>query len=294
MARTSGQDVNKKLQQRSKNVPAQNFNDMMKAELARVFPAIKSVVPKHMTPERMARIALTTISRTPALAECTPASIIGAVMNCAILGLEPNLIGHAYLVPFHNGKTGRKEAQFQIGYKGLIDLVRRSGNVSSIYAHEVCQKDEFDYCYGLKKDLNHKPAEGDRGLVTHYYACYHLKDGAYDFVVMTRAEVEAYRDKYSKAAKFGPWVDNFDEMAKKTLIRRLVKYMPISIEVAEHISRDDAVLRPRANDGLESADIFDAEYATEAEATDVEAEVAEEEKGASPQTTHQATQGKLL
>lgn len=269
MARTNGSDVQQALQRQASNAPAvSNFNDMMKSELAKVFPAIKSVVPKHMTPERMARIALTTISRTPALAECTPASIIGAVMNCAILGLEPNLIGHAYLVPFYNSKTGRKEAQFQIGYKGLIDLVRRSGNVSSIYAHEVCQRDEFDYCYGLKKDLQHKPAEGDRGQVTHYYACYHLKDGAYDFVVMTKAEVEAYRDKYSKAAKFGPWVDNFDEMAKKTLIRRLVKYMPISIEVAEQLSRDDAVLKPRANDGMESTDIFDAEYVTATEVAD--------------------------
>lgn len=262
MAQTSGKDIRNQLQQRGQNAPdvALSFNDMMKQELKKVFPAIKSVVPSHMTPERMARIALTTISRTPALAECSPASIVGAVMNCAILGLEPNLIGHAYLVPFYNSKTRCKEAQFVIGYKGYIDLVRRTGDVSSIYAHEVCQKDEFDYCYGLKKDLHHKPAEGERGPVTHYYACYHLKDGAYDFVVMTRDEVEAHRDKYSKAKQFGPWVDNFDEMAKKTCIRRLIKFMPISIEVAEQLAKDEAVLKPKRDNGIESTDIFDVDY----------------------------------
>lgn len=262
MAQTSGKDIRNQLQQRGQNAPAAalSFNDMMKQELKKAFPAIKSVVPNHMTPERMARIALTTISRTPALAECTPASIIGAVMNCAILGLEPNLIGHAYLVPFYNNKTKSREAQFVIGYKGYIDLVRRTGDVSSIYAHEVCQKDEFEYWYGLKKDLKHKPSEGNRGDVTHYYACYHLKDGAYDFVVMTRAEVEAHRDKYSKAKQFGPWVDNFDEMAKKTCIRKLIKFMPISIEVAEQLAKDEAVLTPRKDNGIESSDIFDVEF----------------------------------
>jgi len=260
MATTPGRDLTSKLQGQTPAPVGSDFNSVMKAEMAKAFKAISSVVPSHVTPERMARVALTTISRTPALAECTPASIIGAVMNCAVMGLEPNLIGHAYIVPFWNNKTKRKEAQFIIGYRGFIDLVRRTGDVSNIYAHEVHRKDEFDYRYGLKKDLLHKPAEGDRGEVTHYYACYHLKDGASDFVVMTRREVEQHRDKYSKAKDAGPWVDNFDEMAKKTCLRKLIKFVPISIEIQEHIATDEAVLKPKKDDGLESTNIFDVEY----------------------------------
>ena len=287
MATPTGKDLTNRLQNQTVAPVGNNFNDVMRAEMAKSFKAIKAVVPSHVTPERMARIALTTISRTPDLAKCTPASIIGAVMNCAVMGLEPNLIGHAYLVPFYNKKIGAKEAQFVIGYKGLIDLVRRTGDVSNIYAHEVCEQDKFDYCYGLKKDLFHKPAEGDRGNVTHYYACYHLKDGASDFVVMTKAEVAAHRDKYSKAASFGPWVENFDEMAKKTCIRRLVKFMPISIEIQEHIATDEAVLKPKKEDGLDSDDIFDVEYAV---VSDEPTPPAAEQKAATSEVKNGKTQ----
>lgn len=261
MATTTGRDLTSKLQGQPSAAVGADFNAVMRAEMAKAFKAIKSVVPSHVTPERMARIALTTISRTPQLAECTPASIIGAVMNCAVMGLEPNLVGHAYIVPFWNNAIKRKEAAFVIGYKGLLELVRRTGDVSNIYAHEVCEKDAFDYCYGLKKDLFHKPAEGERGEVTHYYACYHLRDGASDFIVMTKRDVEQHRDKYSKAKAAGPWLENFDEMGKKTCIRKLVKYMPIAIEIQEHIATDEAVLKPKKEDGLESGNIFDVEYA---------------------------------
>ena len=143
MAKINGDDVQNKLQNRTEKPGG--FNALMQAELKKVFPAIKTIVPRHMTPERLARMALTTISCTPKLAQCTPASLVGAVMNCAVLGLEPNLMGHAYLVPYWNNKQRSYECQFQIGYKGYLELIRRTGEVSQVYARKVYENDLFVY-----------------------------------------------------------------------------------------------------------------------------------------------------
>lgn len=279
------------------NTKFENFNSIIKKELADNFPAIKSLVPKHMTPERLARITLTAISRTPKLTECTPPSIVGAVMNCATLGLEPNLIGHAYLVPFYNNKTGTMECQFQIGYKGQIDLIRRTGDVAKIYAETVYENDLFVYIKGEDKRLVHVPfdmlhlldnfvpdqngsfmdlmiAEAideiksrnpkDQGKTVRHYAAYRLKDGSFDFTTMTIDQSLQHANKFSKS-KYngkltGPWVDHFDSMCKKTCIKEMAKYMPISIEVQEKLALDEAVLKPKKDNGIESDNIFDVDY----------------------------------
>ncbi|MCM3144327.1 recombinase RecT [Brevibacillus sp. MER 51] len=274
---------------------AENFNAVIKKELADNFQAIKSLVPKHMTPERLARITLTAISRTPLLAECTPASIVGAVMNCATLGLEPNLIGHAYLVPYKN-KQGFWECQFQIGYKGQIDLIRRTGDVSKIYAETVYENDLFIYLKGEDKRLLHVPFDmlhlfenfvpnkddfmdimmaqaigiiksrgaNDQGNPVRYYSAYKLKDGAFDFVTMTAEQCQKHAMKHSSAKKegrlVGPWKDHFESMCKKTCIKEMAKYMPISIEVQEKLATDEAVLKLRKDNGIESDNIFDVDY----------------------------------
>ena len=278
---------------------AENFNAVIKKELADNFQAIKSIVPKHMTPERLARITLTAISRNPKLAECTSASIVGAVMNCATLGLEPNLIGHAYLVPFKNNKTNQMECQFQIGYKGYIDLIRRTGDVSKIYAETVYENDLFIYVKGEDKRMLHIPFDQlhllenytprkdgsfldfmleaalndikkrnpkDQGKPVRYYSAYRLKDGSFDFVTMTREQVLAHAKRFSKnkdrqtGELTGIWVDHFDAMAKKTCIKEMVKFMPISIEIQEKLSTDEAVLRLRKDNGIESDSIFDIDF----------------------------------
>lgn len=252
----------------------QSFQKVITSELAKQFQAMKSLVPKHVTPERLARVGLQALSRNPKLMECTPESIIGAIMNCATMGLEPNLIGHAYLVPFWNNKTKKMEAQFQIGYKGYIDLVRRTGEVSRIYAYEVRENDEFSYELGVNATLTHKPLmKGDRGDVIAYYSVYHLKDGGYGFHVMSKDEAMQHAMRFSKSQKdgklFGPWQDNFDEMAKKTAIRMMIKYMPISIEsqeiqnIMEGISRDEKVVTVKKdNTGVTDETFFDSQYMT--------------------------------
>ena len=210
-------------------------------------PAIAQAIPKHMTPERLLRIATTSIRTNPKLKVCTPESLLGAVMQCAQLGLEPSILGHAYLIPYQNklrdsnGKEIGKvdECQFQIGYKGLIELARRTGQISSIMAHAVHEKDVFEYEYGINEKLRHVPAEGERGGVLKFYAYAKFKDGGYSFIVMSRRDIEIHRDKFSKAKTYGPWKDHFDEMAKKTVLKALMKYMPISVEFAKAVEQDE-------------------------------------------------------
>lgn len=204
------------------------------AYLKKMEPEFAKALPAHMTAERLARVALTTIRTTPKLLECTIPSLMGAVVQAAQLGLEPGLIGHCYIIPYG------KEAQFIIGYKGMIDLARRSGQIQNIYAHAVYEADHFEYELGLHPKLEHKPASGRRGAMTYVYAVAHFKDGGYQFEVMDMEEIERRRQR-SKASKNGPWVTDFEEMAKKTVIRHMWKYLPISIEIQQQAAQDEIV-----------------------------------------------------
>lgn len=208
-------------------------------------PKIKAqmalALPKHLNADRMARIALTEIRKVPALAQCNQESFLGAIMQCAQLGLEPGgVLGHAYLLPFGNGKAkdGLSNVQLIIGYRGMIDLARRSGQIISISAHTVHEHDTFSYQLGLDPDIKHIPTDSDRGAVTHVYAVAKLKDGGVQFEVMSRHDVEQVR-KQSKASTNGPWVTHWDEMAKKTVCRRLFKWLPVSIEMQTAVAVDE-------------------------------------------------------
>lgn len=205
--------------------------NLKKAEIAKM-------LPQKMNAERLLKVAQIAATTTPALAECDIASLVGAIGQCAQMGLEPNtVLGHAYLVPFN---TKRKDAQGKerwvksvqviIGYKGLIDLARRSGQIVSIAAHEVCENDHFELVYGLDEKLNHTPAIAERGEVIGFYAVAKLKDGGHCFEFMSRYQInEIMANSQSKGA-YGPWKDNFVEMGRKTAIRRLSKYLPLSVE----------------------------------------------------------------
>lgn len=272
-------DKNKKLN------PEDQFKTIVIKGLTDSFKAIQSVIPKHITPERLCRIGLQAISRTPKLMQCAPETVVGAIMNCAAMGLEPNLIGHAYLVPFWNGKTQKYECQFQIGYRGYIELFRRTGIVQRIAAHEVYENDEFDYELGVNDTLKHKPLlNGDRGQVIGYYAVYHLKDGGYGFHFMTKQQILDHATRFSASKNkqgelVGPWIDNFDEMAKKTCIRAMSKYMPISIEnqtLAEGMSNDERVVEVKKDQtGLTNDCFFDSSYGTSENGQTIDMETGE-------------------
>lgn len=196
-------------------------------------------LPKTMTAERLTRIVMTECRKTPTLMNCNQESFFGAVLQCAQLGLEPgSALGHCYLVPFGNGKAkdGRPNCQLIIGYRGMIDLARRSGQIVSINAYCVHEKDEFTYELGLHPDIKHRPSPlADRGPVTYVYAVAVLKGGGVQFEVMSRAEIEAVRSQ----SKADPWVKHWEEMARKTTVRKLFKYLPVSIEAVRAMEVDE-------------------------------------------------------
>ena len=226
----------------------QHLLEKMKGELAKA-------LPKHITAERISRIALTEVRKNPDLLECSVPSLLGAIMVSAQLGLEPGILGHAYLIPYYNSKTRSKEVQFQIGYKGMIDLVRRSGEVRSLDAHEVCENDEFEYEYGINPILRHKPSMEYRGKPYCYYAVATFKDGGYAFLVMGINDVENYRRR-SKSPDKGPWATDYDAMAKKTVIKQLCKCLPLSIEVMRGLVQDETTKK-------DHQDVLDAQDETD-------------------------------
>ena len=244
--------------------PQKTIQDLIK----QMEPEIKKALPRTITPERFTRIVLSALSATPQLAECTPRSFLGAMMTAAQLGLEPNTpLGQAYLIPYRN--KDQQEVQFQLGYKGLIDLAYRGGQVETIQAHTVYSNDEFEYEYGLEPKLVHKPAEGDRGNPVAYYAVFRTKSGGYSFEVMSMADVIKHRDQFSKAAArgFSPWATNFDEMAKKTVLKAALKYAPMSTETAQSLSADETIKTSISEDMYAAPDeTITAEFADEPQA----------------------------
>lgn len=207
------------------------------------------VAARHMNPERMMRIVANAIRTTPKLQQCEPMSFLGALMQCASLGLEPNtILGHAYLIPFDNRKKGVTEVQLIVGYKGLIDLARRSGHITSLSANIHYSDDElWVYEEGTEAQLRHRPGPQD-GEKLHAYAIAKFKDGGHAYVVLPWSKVMKIRDAsqgYQTAKRFGkladaPWVKHEDEMAKKTAIRALAKYLPLSVEFMDAMQVDEA------------------------------------------------------
>jgi len=196
-------------------------------------PQMLKALPKHITADRMARVALTELRKIPKLQLCDPTSFCGALMACAQLGLEPGgALGYIYLIPF------KREVQVILGYRGMIELARRSGQVVSLSAHEVFENDFFEFEYGLEEKLRHKPALGNRGPFIAVYAIAHLVGGGHQIEVMSKQDVDKIRTR-SKAASSGPWATDYEEMSKKTVLRKLFKYLPVSIEMQNATSLDE-------------------------------------------------------
>lgn len=213
--------------------------DSIQSLLKKMEPQMALCLPRHLSPSRLARIALTCLRQNPKLQQCDPTTFIASIMQAAQLGLEPGILGQCYLMPFYNSKTDSMECQFMPGYRGFIDLARRSGNIVSIVARVVYENDLFNYEFGLHEKLEHKPALDNKGNIIAFYAVAILKDGGHQFEIMSKNEVDKIRDTYSKSKNKGPWVDNYEEMAKKTLIRRLFKWLPSSPEMQKAAMLDE-------------------------------------------------------
>jgi recombination protein RecT len=210
--------------------------------LKAMMPTLTEALPKSsgLSAERLSRIALTTLKQNPKLLECTIESLLGAVLQSAQLGLEPNLLGSCYFIPYKN------TVSFQIGFKGLIDLVTRSGEVLTIVSNAVYEKDTFIEEYGKEEIFKHIPSrEQDRGKLKGFYAYAHLKNGGFKAEYMEIAEIEKIRNDYSISYRFDKsnsiWVKHFDQMAQKTVIKRLIKTLPISIEIQSAVATDETI-----------------------------------------------------
>ena len=230
----------------------QGYIQQMQGEISKALPSV-------ITAERFTRMVLSALSTTPQLANCTRESFLAAMMLAAQLGVEPNTpLGQAYLIPYKNNKKGVFEVQFQLGYKGLIDLAYRSGEVKSIQAQVVYENDEFTYAYGLEPQLVHRPAMANRGKATYVYAIFHTKEGGYGFQVMSIDDVESHAKRYSQASQssYSPWKTNFEEMARKTVLKAVLKYAPLRSDFARQIIVDETQRHDI------KADMLDVEYET--------------------------------
>jgi recombinase, phage RecT family len=211
--------------------PETKQNSSLRDMIMRNMDMFKMAVPKTVTPERMARIAMTAVTKNPKLALCSPSSFFGSLLTAAQLGLEVNTpLGQSYLIPY-NGKRGM-ECQFQLGYQGILDLAYRTGQFRRIKAVVVHAGDDFTYSYGLHAVLTHVPKM--IGTPTYVYALYELLNGGIDFEVWTWEQVIAHAKQYSQSfskADSG-WQTAPEEMAKKTVLKALLKYAPKAVEYA--------------------------------------------------------------
>lgn len=222
--------------------------DVFRGLLDKMKIQIEAGLPTHVDAARFFRVVCTTVQQNPDLLNCTRESLLGRLMQCAQLGLEPDgLLGHAYLVPFKVSRKVKRagqsekweerlECQLIIGYKGLIKLARQSGEVTGVDARVVYEKDYFVYEYGLDEKLVHRPymtqdPEDEKdtpGPMVAVYAIFRLKDG-HHFEVMSVPQIERIR-RASKSGGSPAWEDHYDEMAKKTVIRKTAKLSPASVE----------------------------------------------------------------
>lgn len=211
---------------------------------------LAAALPKHLTSDRFVRVLMTATIKTPKLLECTQASLFKSVYDCASMGLEPDG-RRAHLIPYENRRAGVVECQLIVDYKGLAELVMRSGLVSYLHADVVREGDTFDYSMGelqghvphfLRRDKD-KPSEP--GKVIAAYALARMKDGASKTEVMSYADVEAIRTR-SRAGGSGPWQTDWNEMAKKTAFRRLSKWLPLSPEIRDAMEKDGDEADPLA------------------------------------------------
>jgi recombination protein RecT len=264
---------NKIIQNKAANVSATGEKKTIQSYIKAMEGEIKKALPSVLTPERFTRMVLSALSTTPKLGACTPNSFLGAMMNAAQLGLEPNTpLGQAYLIPYKN--KGVDEVQFQIGYKGLIDLAYRSGEIEVVQAHIVYENDEFTCEYGLEPNLVHKPASSDRGAPVSVYAMFKTKSGGYGFDVMSMDDVRNHASRYSQSfnSSFSPWKTNFEEMAKKTVLKKVLKYAPLKSDFVRAVTSDESIKSKLSEDMYEVSN----EMVYEGEVVGVESTVIEE------------------
>lgn len=214
------------------------MRQLMEAQRESLFEAL----PRHVTPDRMIRAALTSLRRNPKLLDCTPESFFGALTEASSLGLEVDgVLGYAYMVPF------KDQCTLIAGYKGLIDVCRRSGTISTITMEAVHQGDEFTYQLGDSPLIRHVPNDTDPHRdakpISHVYVVVVLRDGGVQRKVWSRAKIDAHKERYSRGwnKADSAWKTSWVAMAKKTVIRDMINRgeIPASVEIQRLTAREE-------------------------------------------------------
>lgn len=232
------------LQQRAeaaKKVTALNAVDHYRTRLL-------EVLPRFVDRDRFIAITISQIRQTKELAKCDPLSLVAAVIKASMIGLEPGPLQQVYLVPFGT------EVQMIIGYRGIVTLARRSGEIADIAAEVVYEGDDFDYDLGTSRAIKHKRGT-ERGPLTHAYSFARFRDGGMTMTVLDAVDVEARRmsSQMGKANK-GPWKDHTAAMWRKSAIRALEPFLPLTIEAAAAVAADE-----KAYQLSDIGDVIDAE-----------------------------------
>lgn len=275
MAKVSGKDLEKKIKETKKPITLREWIELNKS-------TIQKALPKGFTSERMIRILFGAIRNNPNLLTCTRISFISAIMSSIQLGLEPNtVLGQAYLIPYYNSKLKCREVQFQLGYKGLLDLAYRTGQFLEIYAQEVYEGDQFAFELGTEKFIRHIPTDSpvkdknDKPIITYVYAIYKKIKGGTHFVVWPTEKLERHKEKYVKAFqkgekekkvdRFSAWIQSPIPMYKKTVVKDLLKYADISVEFRRKLEVDETVKREIRPDMIEVKPVYEYDATEEVE-----------------------------
>lgn len=239
----------------------------LRQEIQRMTDQFQAAMPRGLEAVQLVRDAMTCLSKTPKLAQCDSTSVLGGLMTAAQLGLRPAVLGQCWLLPLWNNKARGFQAQLIIGYQGYAELAYRSSRIAALDAHIIYENDKYDVDYGIKPRLKHKPTLfGERGEPIAYYATAQMNPSGAKFEVMSKADMEKHRDRFAMAKTkdgviLGPWVDHFDEMAKKTMVLKLAKLLPKSPELMMGLAVDGGVrldLAPKA-DPIEVTEVIDGE-----------------------------------
>lgn len=232
----------------------------LKNSIRKMEEQFQLAMPKGMEARQLIRDAMTVLSQTPKLAECDSKSVLGALMTCSQLGLRPGVLGQAWILPF------KGKGQLIIGYKGYATLAQRSGDIKSITARVIREKDYYDYEFGLDERLVHRPNMTElRGEPVAFYSVVKTQSGGTYWDLLSVPEMEDHRDRFAMGRRFGtigkdgpylkgvvqgPWVDDFIAMAKKTMVIKALNLAPASTELQKAFDVDGSTrfdLTPTAN-----------------------------------------------
>lgn len=237
------QNIIQAQEQEQTQAPAQPDRNRFAEILKKQWGKIEAVAPKHLSTERLFNMTVSAVNHNPKLLECRIETLLSCVMRCSALGIEPSDVdglGRAYILPFYNSKKRHMEATFILGYRGMIELARRSNQIKDIVARAVYEGDEFEYVFGFHEDLRHVPkaTQKDPTKLTHVYLIANFTNGGHYIGVMSKDELEKVR-KRSQSPNKGPWVTDYEAMCLKSITRRDWKWLPLSVETQAVVTYDE-------------------------------------------------------